>query len=236
MNNITDDTPIAMLTVGQLKEILSIDKIMGHLTPSRAPDKEVLTAADVARLTGYSISTVYKLTSERKIPFHKPEHKGRKLYFNREEILDWLQSESHPTIEQENIRKIKQLKNISHENEKTTTKPAFDPEVPPREGFIFYRTFYEALASMKNRARLHLYDVIMRYALYGEEPTDLNGEQMRTFILIRPQLDANERKRQAKYKKKAIKKNNDEELNEFFTKTEDEENDNLRILNDIQYE
>lgn len=70
MNNITDDTPIAMLTVGQLKEILSIDKIMGHLTPSRAPDKEVLTAADVARLTGYSISTVYKLTSERKIPFH----------------------------------------------------------------------------------------------------------------------------------------------------------------------
>ena len=48
--------------------------------------------------------------------------------------------------------------------ETTTTKPAFDPEVPPREGFIFYRTFYEALASMKNRARLHLYDVIMRYA------------------------------------------------------------------------
>ena len=90
--------------------------------------------------------------------------------------------------------------------ETTTTKPAFDPEVPPREGFIFYRTFYEALASMKPMARLHLYDVIMRYALYGEEPTDLNGEQMRTFILIRPQLDANERKRQAKYKKKAIKK------------------------------
>ncbi len=110
--------------------------------------------------------------------------------------------------------------------ETTTTKPAFDPEVPPREGFIFYRTFYEALASMKPMARLHL---------YGEEPTDLNGEQMRTFILIRPQLDANERKRQAKYKEKAIKKNNDDELNEFFTKTEDEENDNLPTLNDIQY-
>ena len=110
-------------------------------------------------------------------------------------------------------------------NEKATTKPAFDPEVPPREGFIFYRAFYEALASMKPMARLHLYDVIMRYALYGEEPTDLNGDQ----------LDANERKRQAKYKKKAIKKNNDEELNDFFTKTEDEENDNLPILNDIQY-
>ena len=71
---------------------------------------------------------------------------------------------------------------------------------------------------MKNRARLHLYDVIMRYALYGEEPTDLNGEQMRTFILIRPQLDANERKRQAKYKKKAIKRITTKNSNEFFHK------------------
>lgn len=121
-------------------------------------------------------------------------------------------------------------------HEKTTTKPVFDPEVPPREGLIFYRSFYEALASMKPMARLHLYDVIMRYAFYGEEPTDLKGEQERIFIIIRPQLNANERKRQAKYKEKATKKNNGEELNEFFTKTEDEENDNLQIFSDIQYE
>ena len=76
----------------------------------------------------------------------------------------------------------------------------------------------------------------MRYAFYGEEPTDLKGEQERIFIIIRPQLNANERKRQAKYKKKATKKNNDEELNKFFTKTEDEENGNLQIFRDIQYE
>lgn len=110
MTKITDDTPIAMLTVGQLKEILSIDKIMGHLAPIRAPDKEVLTVADVAQLVGYKTSTVYRLTSERKIPFHKPEHGGRKLYFNRKEILDWLQSESHPTIEQESTQRMNQLK------------------------------------------------------------------------------------------------------------------------------
>lgn len=121
-------------------------------------------------------------------------------------------------------------------HEKTTTKPVFDPEVPPREGLIFYRSFYEALASMKPMARLHLYDVIMRYAFYGEEPTDLKGEQERIFIIIRPQLNANERKRQKKYKEKATKKNNNEELNEFFTKTEDEENGNLQIFSNIQYE
>lgn len=53
---------------------------MGKLAPIRAPDKEVLTIAEVARLTGYSKATIYKLTCERKIPFYKPEHGGRRLY------------------------------------------------------------------------------------------------------------------------------------------------------------
>ena len=34
MNKFTDETPIAMLTVGQLKEILGIDRILGNLTRS----------------------------------------------------------------------------------------------------------------------------------------------------------------------------------------------------------
>ncbi len=71
---------------------------------------------------------------------------------------------------------------------------------------------------MKNRARLHLYDVIMRYALYGEEPTDLNGEQMRTFTDPSPAGCQRTETASKVQKKKAIKKNNDEELNEFFTK------------------
>ena len=121
-------------------------------------------------------------------------------------------------------------------NEKIINKSVFDPEVPPREGLIFYRSFYEALASMNPMARLHLYDMIMEYAFYNKEPTDLNAAQKIAFKLIRPQLNANERKRQKKYKDKATKKNNNEELNEFFTKTEDEENDNLQIFSDLQYE
>ena len=37
MNKFTDETPIAMLTVGQLKEILGIDRILGNLTANQAP-------------------------------------------------------------------------------------------------------------------------------------------------------------------------------------------------------
>ena len=229
MNKFTDETPIAMLTVGQLKEILGIDRILGNGRASndhrggRASDR--IQQGDDLQIYERTKDTVSQAGAWRTATLLSARGDPRLV---AERITPDDRTGKHP--ENKPIKKALVMK-----DEKTTTKPAFDPEVPPREGFIFYRTFYEALASMKNRARLHLYDVIMRYALYGEEPTDLNGEQMRTFILIRPQLDANERKRQAKYKKKAIKKNNGEELNEFFTKTEDEENDNLQILNDIQY-
>ena len=110
MKPFTDDTPIAMLTVGQLKQILSIDRTLGNPASVRTPENEVLTVEGITRLTGYSAATVYKLTCERKIPFHKPEHGGRRLFFNREEILEWMQRHASSTIEQELGQKISNLK------------------------------------------------------------------------------------------------------------------------------
>ena len=43
MTKITDETPIAMLTVGQLKEILGIDRILGNLTAHQTPTEQVMT-------------------------------------------------------------------------------------------------------------------------------------------------------------------------------------------------
>ena len=52
MNKFTDETPIAMLTVGQLKEILGIDRILGNLTAHQTPTEQVMTVEEVVRLTG----------------------------------------------------------------------------------------------------------------------------------------------------------------------------------------
>ena len=52
MTKFTDDTPIAMLTVGQLKEILGIDRILGNLTANQAPAEQVMTIEEVVRLWG----------------------------------------------------------------------------------------------------------------------------------------------------------------------------------------
>ena len=50
--------------------------------------KNVLNIDDVAFLTGFSRSHIYKLTSEKKIPHYK--HNGKQIYFDRKEVEDWL--------------------------------------------------------------------------------------------------------------------------------------------------
>lgn len=52
--------------------------------------KEVLTSSEVAKYMGISMSYLYKLTMEGKIPHFKPL--GKLCYFNRQEIEQWLQS------------------------------------------------------------------------------------------------------------------------------------------------
>ncbi|MDX7856369.1 helix-turn-helix domain-containing protein [Aeromonas caviae] len=52
--------------------------------------KEVLSAEECAELLGVSVSYVYRLTSEKRLPHYKPQ--GKKIYFKRVELLDWLLS------------------------------------------------------------------------------------------------------------------------------------------------
>ncbi len=60
--------------------------------------KNVLTPDDVVQLTGMSKSCLYKLTSTRQIPHYKPN--GKMVYFNREELEKWLQSNRVATDEE----------------------------------------------------------------------------------------------------------------------------------------
>ena len=52
--------------------------------------KEVLTFAEACAYTGLSHAYMYKLTSGRQIPHSKPT--GGRVFFNRAELENWLQS------------------------------------------------------------------------------------------------------------------------------------------------
>lgn len=53
-----------------------------------AGTKEVLTIDECAMLTGFSKNHLYKLTSQRAIPFYKPL--GGSIRFKKSEVEDWL--------------------------------------------------------------------------------------------------------------------------------------------------
>ena len=62
-----------------------------------------------------------------------------------------------------------------------------------RDSFIFYSSFLEAIEELDDKIRLQVYDSITRYALKGEEQ-NLTGIAKALFTLIKPQLDANNKK------------------------------------------
>lgn len=52
--------------------------------------KEFIDMEDMQKLTGFSRSYIYKLTSKREIPFYRPH--GGKIFFKRQEVEDWIES------------------------------------------------------------------------------------------------------------------------------------------------
>ena len=81
-----------------LKHLRIIEK---HVLDKNIILKEILSFNEAATYLDLSHSHLYKLTSSGSIPFYKPN--GKKLYFNRVELNEWLQrnrSASSDEIEQ----------------------------------------------------------------------------------------------------------------------------------------
>lgn len=94
----SDNTPIADLTLGQLKSILPsiISKCLPEF-PKNNNVTEILTKTECADFTGFSINTINKYVSEKKIPYYK---KGAKVLFRRDEVTEWLLSHRVQTVEE----------------------------------------------------------------------------------------------------------------------------------------
>lgn len=52
--------------------------------------KPILTVDDLSKYLDYSPEYIYKMTHNREIPYYKPN--GKKLYFKRDEIDEWVLS------------------------------------------------------------------------------------------------------------------------------------------------
>lgn len=71
--------------VGQLAD--KVDEALGK-SPQQDGRHKLLTLNEVAALLGKSSSTIYAMTSDKRIPYHK---RGNKLYFFEDEIIGWIE-------------------------------------------------------------------------------------------------------------------------------------------------
>ena len=62
--------------------------------------------------------------------------------------------------------------------------------------FVFYESFRDASRDLDDATRLALYEAIMDYSLYGEEPDEGNLVAAAMFKLVRPVLDTNAKRRE----------------------------------------
>ena len=61
--------------------------------------------------------------------------------------------------------------------------------------FTFFASYYEAIEELDDKTRLKVYDMICRYALYGEIIESENPIEKSLFTIIKPFIDSSEKRR-----------------------------------------
>lgn len=85
----------------------SIKSILSDMRNYMLSRKSILTVHDLESYTGYSKSTIYKLTANLMIPHFKPS--GKQIFFKRTEIDQWLLSNPIKTINQAEFQYNKKI-------------------------------------------------------------------------------------------------------------------------------
>lgn len=107
-----------------------------------------------------------------------------------------------------------------------------------RDGFVFYRSFFESFSDLSKKDKLLLFDALCNYALNDIDP-ELTGTAAAIFKLLKPQVDANNRRyengkkggRPKKNQEKTERKPND---NQTETKTKPKEKDKDKVKDKVK--
>ena len=94
-----------------------------------------------------------------------------------------------------------------------------------RTYFIFYRSFYEAIADLPEANQLELYRAIFELSLNENQP-ELTGISKTVFTLIRPQIIANNQRFKNGTKAKAKRNGSETEAKQKQTESKTEANKN----------
>ena len=114
-------------SVAELHE--KIDRLTGMLeqiisSTAVTPLPEIMTVEDVSAMLCKSVSTIYAMTSEHRIPYRK---QGNKLYFLRSEIQSWLMDAVVPKDTPKRRRKPQDDENSTDKERQPESNPDENP-------------------------------------------------------------------------------------------------------------
>lgn len=92
-------SPVKLSELGNLIEA-SVRKVFETTHPSKTESKiesDLLDIRQASKFLGLAVPTLYAKVSERTIPHSK---RGKKLFFSREQLNDWVKSGQRKTVEQ----------------------------------------------------------------------------------------------------------------------------------------
>ncbi len=96
IDEITNETPITFLTVGQLISVFNRSEKTDQ-TPAKIQMPEIFGLETVCELTRYSRATIYAKTSRNEIPHFKRDNK---LFFKKSDVLSWMTANPVETKEE----------------------------------------------------------------------------------------------------------------------------------------
>ena len=113
MNNITfEQLPQAVSMLIEKVGLLAdkVEKVLGKTPQHQGEGRTLLSLNEVAALLGKSASTIYAMTSDKRIPYHK---RGNKLYFFEDEIIAWIEQGGTSGVTNESgiERRLEELRN-----------------------------------------------------------------------------------------------------------------------------
>ena len=108
MQNFSNETPLAEITVGQLLQILEQKTANKVPEPKAEPKDDRVGIDDIKALTGLSYSQLYKLTALNAIPHRKF---GKRLIFSIKAITEWMEQQTtgKETSKQKAARQLAKL-------------------------------------------------------------------------------------------------------------------------------
>ena len=82
-----DQIPAMMNKI--FKKLEHLEQLFEKCSPANTDKDEVLNVADVSKFLNLSVSTIYSKVCRREIPLSK---KGKRIYFCRNELIEWIKS------------------------------------------------------------------------------------------------------------------------------------------------